>query len=119
MKLNFPKIIHEIDLGEYDEAMKGQKVSVWVNPTGGHLVKMGELNKTLNEEAGNEDAKAEYLAMFSELLSQGEDKETHVSAEELQDIIDGTKDTDPRFWMWFQVRIVDEINSHRLGLKKG
>ena len=115
MKLTFPKIVHVVDMGEYDEAMKGQVVSVWVNPPSGHLVKLGKLNHALMEKPTDE-TRLEYLDLLSELLSQGDNK---FSTADLDALMTATQDTDPRFWIWFQVRVIEEINEHRLGLKKG
>jgi len=116
MKLTFPKIVHKIDLGEYDTAMQGQLVEVWVNPPSEHLVRMGELNNKLVDDP-TEEARQQYVELLSDLLSQG-DKSTHFNAHDLEELITGTADTDPRFWVWFQVRIINEINAHRVGLKK-
>jgi hypothetical protein len=34
-------------------------------------------------------------------------------------LAEGTVDTDPMFWSWLQVEIVDAINEHRFSAKKG
>lgn len=115
MKLNFPKIIREIDLSEYAEEMKGQKVLVWVNPPSADLLALGDNYKKSLED--DEKAEKAYLATLSDLLSQG-DKDTKYSVDDLVEVRDVTKDTDPAFWIWFQTRVMNEVNAHRLGQKK-
>jgi hypothetical protein len=36
----------------------------------------------------------------------------------LKTVRDATAETDPAFWIWLQTRIIEEVNNHRLGLKK-
>lgn len=121
MKLNFPKIIREFDLGEYAEEWKGQKIFVWVNPPSADLVALGDNFKKSNEskdEKEKESAEKAYFDTFSTLLSQGSDVETHCDVELLKELRQATKDTDPAFWNWFQTRVITEVNTHRLGQKK-
>lgn len=72
----------------------------------------------INGEA-YENAYEEYLGILSQLLSQGKEKSTHVSVEDLHEIEKATKEENPRFWVWYQNKIVESINQHRLGQKKG
>ena len=114
MKINFPKILKEIDLGDYAEEMKGQKVQVWVNPS---VAFLKELDAQYNEYTQSAGKKMydEYLTSMSELLSQGEDRFT---IDELKDIIHASLETDPAFWLWLQESVVAAITNHRIGLKK-
>lgn len=45
MKINFPKIVKEIDLGEYAKEMQGQTIRVWVNPPSGDVVAIADYYK--------------------------------------------------------------------------
>ena len=116
MKLNFPKIVRPVDLGEYAETWGGQSVFVWVNPPSKDLVDIGDLYKQSQEKDGDK-AGEKYLALFSSFLSQGE-PDTHFNVEDLENIEKATKETDPAFWMWLQTRVIVEISEHRLGRKK-
>lgn len=113
MQINFPKIVREIDLGEYAPEMEGQKMQVWVNPPSADLTKLGDDYKKAVE--GDEQAEQEYSDFLSVLLSQGADK---IGVDDLKEMQSASADTDPAFWMWFQNRVITEINDHRLGRKK-
>jgi hypothetical protein len=119
MKINFPRIIRPVDLGEYAPEMKEQRIFVWVNPPTGDLAAMLDSYKLslVGEQAEKETAAKAYIESLSVLLSQGE-KDSHVSPAELQELRDGTRETDPAFWVWLMARVMDEINGHRRGLKK-
>ena len=116
MKIDFPKIVKVVDLGEYAEALRGQQVFVWVNPPTQTLTELGNLFEKMRDSEGV-DGQDEYLKIMSELLSQGE-KDTHFSAKELRELVDKTVDTDPAFWIWLQNRILEAITDHRSGRKK-
>lgn len=162
MKINFPKIVRPIDLGEYAAEMQGQVIHVWVNPPSNDIVAMAEFYKasldlenlpnnietvkehlasikkpTEKQKAEHEkmlafygkrlkeledekykDAYDKYLGYLSSLLSQGSNKETHYSVEELRELEKASQKTDPAFWGWFQTRVIDATNDHRLGRKK-
>jgi len=115
MKINFPKIVRPIDLSEYAPEIKGS-VFVWVNPSRQTLAELSEKFNALVESEGKEGLEP-FLEMMAELLSQGE-KDTHFSATELNELIEGTKETDPAFWPWLQGKVLELINEYRLGLKK-
>ena len=119
MKINFPRIVRPVDLGEYAPELK-QQVLVWVNPPTGDLSAMLDsykLSISGETEADKETAAQAYIESLSVLLSQGE-KDSHFSPAELQELRDGTRETDPAFWVWLMARMMDEINEHRRGLKK-
>jgi len=119
MKINFPKIVREIDLEEYAPEMAGQKISVWVNPPSADLVTIGEKYKASVDEQNEDKEKdeKEYLNLMSILLSQGSEK-TRISTDDLKELQTSTAATDPAFWVWLQNRVIIEINDHRLGRKK-
>ena len=115
MKINFPRIVREVNLNEYAPELDGQKIFVWVNPPSKELAELDDLNKAYVED---DKALDPYLDKLSILLSQGSDEKAHCSRDDLKEIIEGTAETDPLFWNWLQVRIVREVNDHRLQRKK-
>jgi len=69
MKIDFPKLVREIDLAEYAPEINA-KVFVWVNPPAKFLEELGDsFNKYADSEGVDID---EFLAKMSALLSQGE-----------------------------------------------
>jgi len=116
MKINFPKIVRKVDLGDYAEEMQGQIINVWVNPPTSDLVTLGDNYKKWIDD-DDKEAEKDYLEKMSELLSQGE-KASHFSVDELKTVRDATAETDPAFWLWLQNSILTEVNNHRYGLKK-
>lgn len=116
MKFQFPKIVNSFSLSEYTESLN-VNVCVWVNPTGKILSDLGETFKAFVDGDGAVGLDA-FLKVMSVILSQGEDASTHWTAEELDEMINETIDTDPQFFMWFNNRVLKEIGDHRNGQKK-
>lgn len=124
MKLNFPKIIHTFDLAEYAPEWGGQQIHIWVNPPSDLLANLADANKIVidiesKKKFKQEDldaARRKYLEHLSAVLCEGPDNK--LSVDDLYAMYEATESTDPSFWMWFQIRVIDEINDHRLGQKK-
>ena len=116
MKITFPKIVREFQLSEYAPEVKGS-IQVWVNPPVKVLDELAEAFKDYAKDNGQEKAER-FLSVVSVLLSQHSDPATHWTLEELQQLSEGAKETDPAFWWWFHNRILHEIQSHRMQLKK-
>jgi hypothetical protein len=114
MKLDFPKIVREINLSDYAPEVNSV-IYVWVNPSMQVLMDLSSAFE--NVDADDNEKHRNFLAVVSQLLSQG-NPETHFTVDELQQLFDGTKDTDPTFWTWLMTRILKEIGNHRLGIKK-
>ena len=111
MKIEFPKIVRVVDLSEYAPELSGQYVHVWVNPP-------VKLLTQLSQQFNDEKKQDEFLACLSELLSQGPEG-TAFTKDELFELIEGTAERDPAFWVWLQNGIVQAISEYRTGLKKG
>lgn len=115
MKIEFPKIVKELDLSEYAPGLT-QRVSVWVNPPVKMLDDLGAAFK-LQMDSQGQDGQEAFLLILSAVLSQGA-PETHWTVDELKKLQDDSADTDPRFFWWFQDRVAREIFEHRTGVKK-
>ena len=115
MRIDFPKILKEVPLSEYAPEVK-TVVTVWVNPTQKLLESLAVTFQAYVDSEGKEGLNA-FLAPLSELLSQGEEA-THWTVDELNQMITGTIDTDPLFFLWFQNRVLQAVNEHRLQIKK-
>lgn len=133
MKFNIPKIIRPLEMSEYDEAMEGLALQVWVNPPSGvhgsywkFQVELGKLSKEL-ESLKNSDAKKveglstkienvnrDIFAWFSNIWSQGENPDTHVSLEE----IEAMTDEDPALWGFITHNTMKLIREHRDNQRK-
>ena len=114
MKLTFPKLTKEIDLAGYHPDMQ-VKLYVWVNPPVNTLTSLSEKFKNYADSDGKE--RDDLFVLFSEFLSQGPE-DTHFSHEEIKELVDGTADTDPVFWVWLQGQIFNAISDHRTQVKK-
>lgn len=116
MKFEFPKIIRSFSLSEYAPEIKGE-VQVWVNPPAKTLDDLAAAFQKYAESNGRENSD-DFLSVVSCLLSQAADAASHWTVDELKQLYDGTKETDPAFWMWFHNRIIETVQEHRLHLKK-
>jgi hypothetical protein len=105
--------VRDVLLSEYTPELK-ETIQVWVNPPVSTLSKLADY---FREQADRPDAFDDFLGVLSDLLSQGRD-ETHWTVDELKGLIDGTAETDPGFWFWFQERVAKEISDYRTVLKK-
>ena len=115
MKIEFPKILKQVPLSEYAPELK-TVITVWCNPTEKILMSLGETFQAYADSEGKEGLDA-FLVPLSELLSQGEES-TRWSVDDLQQIINGSQDTDPLFFLWFQNKVLQTINEHRFQIKK-
>lgn len=116
MKITFPKIIREFPLSDYAPEVKGI-IQVWVNPPVKTLDELSSSFKLYAGSNGQENAD-DFLSVVSVLLSQHSDTATHWTTDELRQLHEGAKETDPAFWWWFHNRILQTIQEHRLQLKK-
>lgn len=105
MKLEIPKVIARVDLGEYADALAGQYLLVWVNPTLDVLRKHDELVKTGDENALND--------WYAVVWSQGEAEETHWTAREIVDL----QEKDPALLSWM-VRATWTLRGEHISKKK-
>lgn len=86
---------------------------VWVNPPQKLLNELATTFKAFIDSQGQESLDP-FLVLLSDILSQTDDKWTK---DDLKTLMDGSQETDPGFWMWFQSRVLKEINDHRLQRK--
>jgi len=115
MKIDFPKIVRSFPLSEYAPEIPGD-VFVWVNPPVKTLDKIATALGVIIDSK-MQDGVDDFLAVLSELLSQGE-VASHWSLDDLKDLFEKSSDTDPSFWEWFQNRVLQTISEHRQGRKK-
>lgn len=98
VKIEIPKILKEIPLCEYHADFGAQTVLVWVNPSR----KVGKRRLDLIRESlaalqAQDEAEADRLnaamnAWYAEIWSQGEEAETHLSAEEVERACESSPD---------------------------
>lgn len=124
MKINFPKIIRPLPLSEYAAELT-PVLQVWVNPPRDFLDSFGNISEIIKLKKGEKSIPKERLAEFnglvyawvSELLSQGEDPDSKMTADDLRLMVDETTPTDPQFWGWLQGRVIQMIKEHRTQTK--
>lgn len=134
MKFDIPKIIRPLEMVEYDEAMTGLALQVWVNPsrhihneywtcqselvkaTGklGELVKKPDAKKTIALDKKIDKCNQKVYAWFARLWSQSEDQGTHVSVEE----IEAMAEEDPAIWRFMINRTMKLIRDHQENIRK-
>lgn len=99
MRLEIPKVVVRVDLGEYAPELKGQAFYVWVNPTLEILRKHNELVK---ENDGDE-----LNAWYAVIWSQGENG-TRWTVEEILAL----QEQDPAFLAWMIRETWDRRSEH-------
>ena len=135
MKFNIPKIIRPLEMSEYDEAMEGLTLHVWINPPRGihssywkfqgELLKLSKELEALVEKKSTEKeieklnarieaVNQEVFAWFSNIWSQGKDPETHVSIEDIEHFAD----EDPAIWGFVTSSTMNMINEHQAKQRK-
>ena len=116
MKIQFPEIVREIDLAEYAPEVKGT-MKVWVNPP---IKLLTDYSDTLNKyiDSKGKDGLDGLLGVISKLLSKAGTEQDQWSVDELRELVEGTRDTDPAFFSWLLGRIMKAISDHRAGQKK-
>jgi len=133
MKFNIPKIIQPLEMSEYDEAMEGLALQVWVNPPRSvhssywkFQIELGKLSKELESlkdadpkkiddlNARIESVNRDIFAWFSNIWSQGKDPDTHVALEEIETMTD----EDPALWGFVTNNTMKLIREHRDNQRK-
>lgn len=139
MKFQTPKVFQKLDLREYAPEMETE-ITVLVNPprqlladlygTRLQISQIVQKVKRVNTKA--EGAKEELEALGNEInllgeklvawmrdnWSQGPDPETHWSQEEIQRLVEYSRDQDPALWIWLVDRTEQMIEAYRAGQKK-
>jgi hypothetical protein len=119
MKLDIPKIVRPVDLGDYAEEMRGKLIYVWVNSPVALLQEYFTLQdsiRTGEEEKVLESQAARMREILAELLSQGP-QELRWTVDEVGELI-STADTDPLLYPWVVNSIFEQIGQHRVRQKK-
>ena len=144
LKISVPKIVRDLDLGDYADELAGQVIQVWVNPPrekvltysditaeiDGFDAEILKLHKRISEEPENveelteqinvlagrvEKANDALFAWYAVIWSQGDEEE---SAESVREFATSTMDTDPTLWRWVAQSTVLMISDHRKGARK-
>lgn len=135
MKFNIPTIVKSVDLGEYDQAYKGQEIWMWVNPPKRMRREFDQINKdirdavkSLLEELTDEEKQqikeeveklqAQQAAWWAEMWSQHEDEETHWSVEDVQTLLEESADKDPQLWNFLTETSLERLKEHIIGNRK-
>lgn len=135
MKFNIPTIVKSVDLGEYDQAYKGQEIWMWVNPPKRMRREFDQINKdirdavkSLLEELTDEEKQqikeeveklqAQQAAWWAEMWSQHEDEETHWSVEDVQILLEESADKDPQLWNFLTETSLERLKEHIIGNRK-
>lgn len=105
MNFEIPKIVKTLALKEYAPEFGDAVMHVWVNPP-----------RKILMETKNKGADA-VIALMSDLWSQGPDG-THVSTDEVVELVENTIETDPGLFLWMRDRTFEMIGAHRSTAKK-
>lgn len=106
MKLDIPKVVARVDLGEYAPEFNGQVFCIWLNPTLEILRKHNELVKGGDEAALNE--------WYAVMWSQAAEPETHWTGREVLDL----QEKDPALLAWMIRETWDRRSEHISKKKK-
>ncbi len=140
-RLAIPKILRPLALKDYAPEFGEAVIQIWANPPRDLWLKHNPLvqearslqKRLLEPEDPDaikdpEEAKAaaerlvelgrEVQAWYSEIWSQGPEA-TRWTPAEIEELVSGTQDTDPKLWMWLSGRTLELIAQHRYEAKKG
>jgi len=114
VKINIPKTVTPLELSEYSHALTEQ-MFVWVNPPRSLINQFAEI---FNDPEIGQDEKFEAIKKWlSEIWSQGAEG-THWTVDEVAEMFESTKETDPQFYPWLFSRTMQMIAEHRGIVKK-
>lgn len=142
MKLEIPKIVRTLDLGQYADEI-ALEMQVWVNPPA-KLLLQHDMNVAISRKTSKEiealqrsevkvedfDVRLEALTktlaaagaavceVMAELWSQGTDVESRWTAADVKELINSTYTTDPGLYTWMHDQTMDMIQEHRTQRKK-
>jgi len=130
MKISIPRIVKELSLSEYAPEMDEAVIEVWVNPPRELLARWDAQAAAVAEARtllDNDPAAAarllnelgqQQMEIMAELWSQAPDEAGHWTVEEVQALVAGAAETDPRLWSWLVRRTFELISEHREARKK-
>ena len=107
-KIEVPKIIRDLDLGEYAKELSGQSIPVWVNPPRKLLIEFSDITKEVQSESDSGNNKL--FGWFATIWSQGDIEETEESV--LEFALE-CQDTDPGLWPFVTGKTMWMIFEHR------
>jgi hypothetical protein len=143
MKIKIPVIIKRLELGDYNAAYTGQFFEVWVNPSREMLIErevarieysdaieqMKKIEAEKEKLKGNDlDAAEKEIAQllekikadndlfnhwYSEIWSQGNDTETHITAEEVEEFSQSAAKNDPQLSEFVFAKTLELISEYR------
>lgn len=139
MEIKIPKITDPLDLGDYNEALRGQLIHVWINPPSevrGRLTPIATRGAAIVAENGQlhpekcAEDKAKAVALdqesseilekqdiwLSEIWSQGPEG-THFSAGEIKQLRTETAETDPKLFGWMVANTIRLMGEHLGAIK--
>lgn len=112
MKIEIPKVVVAVDLGEYAPELKGKALQIWVNATNDMMAEYIRLSAEAAERENG--TSAEVLGWYADIWSQGK-AETHWTIEELRELEKGNA----AFLSWMISATWNKISEHRSYKKKG
>jgi hypothetical protein len=110
MKLSIPRLVERLELRGYAEGFGEEGLWVWVNPPR-DMIRVHD-EQVLTRKASDE----EIFGWYAEVWSQGPEG-THWSVEEVRELWESSRDTDPRLWAWLVARTSELIREHRVKKK--
>lgn len=125
MKFNIPRIYEPMNLGEYSEALNGQRLWVWVNPPRSIMEEYfdlvvhnapvpGPLQRMKNLMSGG-DGRKDLVGWFAKIWS--EDGRTPTD-EDVTEFAQELSEADPALWDFLVQKSFVTIGEHREAAKK-
>ena len=112
MKINIPKVLVPVDLGEYAAELAGNFLQVWVNPPLHIMQQHTDATQAAQAETGSQ---APLYEWYAQQWSQHSDPAQHWTAQELEAL----QTNDPALLAWLIDATWQAIGAHRFKKKKG
>lgn len=139
-KIKIRKIIRDLDIDDYYGTGESQIMKVWVNPPrylrdqhNDNIIRSREITEAIAKLEGDESKSKmkalaesmieignEILSYWSTIWSQGKDKSTHWSVEDVKQLQKDCNDNDPGLWQFIATMSIGLMNDYiNLASKKG
>lgn len=117
---NFKPITRPLNMAEYAPEYAGAEFQVWVNMPRAVLAELRDMQEAAAIVNGEDriDLNRRVFAWCSKVFSQSDDQSTHLTPDEVEQLVTHLIDTDPQAWPWLISRVQEIIADYRTAARK-